>query len=177
MTTEQWTNIGTIIGIIVGFIAIISALIGFLKWLWKKFFSKRKDKLSKEELECIREFDEEDAPLEWSEGMEKKNLKICESLVKKQYLEEWSSSPSRAMVLFGLTDLGKEIYKKAMLDSNANIIKAMKAANRIFPEKIASVSNAPESEVRKIIKLLEDEGRLLPLKSDNRGALFWTWKK
>lgn len=108
--------------------------------------------------------------------MERRMLKICESLVKKQYLEEWSSSPSRAMVLFGLTDKGKFVYKKLCISSNANIVKSIKSAKKIFPEKIASACNSSDSEVHKVIRIMEEEGMITPVKSDNRGALFWIQK-
>lgn len=177
MTEEQWTTIGTIVGIILSILTIITVIIGVLKWLWRKIQNKRQSTLSKEEIECICDFDKLDGPLEWSEGMEKKRLKICERLVKKGYFEEWSSSPSRVMAIFGLSDKGKSAYKKLLLSSNPQLLQALQSANKIFLSKIASKCNISESQVGKIVKMMEDEGQLIPKNSDNRGTLFWVHKQ
>jgi DNA-binding MarR family transcriptional regulator len=176
MTPEQWENIGTIAGIIVSTLTVITALVGAIRWLWKRHRSRQENKLSEEEQDCIRSFDGQSDSLEWNEGMERRMLKICESLVKKQYLEEWSSSPSRAMVLFGLSDKGKETYKKLCLSNNANIVKEIRSAKKVFVDKITSASGSSKSDVHKVIRIMEEEGMLTPIKSDNRGTLFWTNK-
>ena len=176
MTPEQWENIGTIAGIIVAALTVLTALIGAVRWLWKKNRNRQENKLSEEEWSCIRMFDGQDDPLEWSEGIERRTLKICEALVKKQYLEEWSSSPSRAIVLFGLSEKGKEAYKKSLLTSNPKLMKAIRSAKKIFPNEVASTSSTSESDVYKTLRVMEEEGALIPIKSDNRGTLFWVHK-
>ncbi len=176
MTPEQWETIGTIVAIPVSVIAIITAAITVLRRLMNRRNNRYLNKLSKEELNCIQSFESQDGSWEWSEGMDKRMLKICESLVKKQYLEEWSSSPSRAMVVFGLTEKGKESYKKVLLTGNTNLMKAIRSAKKIFPSEISSTSSASELDVHKTIRVMEEEGTLIPIKSDNRGTLFWVHK-
>lgn len=176
MTPEQWETIGTIIGIPVSVIAIISAVFAGIRWVMNKHKGHSQNKLSKKESECIQAFESQDAALEWSEGMDRSILKNCEALIKKQYLEEWSSSPSRAMVLFGLSDKGKEAYKKLCFSNNAKIVKAIRSLKKIFVDKIASTCGSSESDVYKVIGIMEEEGMLTPIKSDNRGTLFWTHK-
>jgi len=177
MTSEQWKIIGEVLAAVVSITAIITFLFGIFRWLWRKTGSLCRAQLSQQESDCIREFDHLDASLECSGDAEREKLRTCEGLVKKEYLQEFFSSPSRTVVSFGLSDKGKETYKKLLLSSNSKLLKAIRLAKTIFPDKIASTSGVPESEVRKVILLMEDEGQLVPTKSDNRGTLFWTHGK
>lgn len=176
MTLELWVIVGTVATAIAAVITIFKAPVGAAKWFWDKWQGWKKNKLSNEEENVIREFESQDAPLEWSDGMERGKLKICEGLVKKGYLSEWSSSPSRVVVIFGLSDNGKDAFKRLVLKSHPKLIMDIHAGKRIFPEKIASKLGIPNSEIIKVIRIMEESGTLKPTKSDNKSVLFWTHK-
>jgi len=177
MKLEQWILISEILASILSITGIISFIFLILRWLWRKIQSIYNAKLSRNESDCIMQFEELDSCLIWEEDLMRNQLRIYEGLVKKGYLQELFSSPSRAMVSFGLSEKGKDSYKKLLFSSNPKLLKLIQSTKVITLEKISLLASVPESEVRKMIILMEDEGQLLPRKSDNRGTLFWVHKK
>ncbi|MDD4627892.1 MAG: hypothetical protein PHE68_00670 [Candidatus Peribacteraceae bacterium] len=67
----------------------------------------------------------------------------------------------------------KSCKAAAIVKSYDEIVSWINKSRHISPEKIASLSNASIEDVMRVISGMQEEGKIRPIKSDNRGVIIW----
>lgn len=139
-----------------------------------KLWSQWKTRLTDGEKKFLLDVGVHNRVINWTEEDGAHVLSILRSLEKKGVFQKGFASPNGNFINFVFNDNAYDLYKKLLRLSNSNIVNAIQGSQRIFPATIASSCGCAPDKASKLIAILEEEGEIVPVKSDNRGVLFWT---
>ena len=138
-----------------------------------KLWQTWKNQLSDQERNFLLHSSIQNGLITWEVSNGKRSLFMLKSLTKKGVLMEGYTSNSGVFRNYVFTDNGLDIYHQLLLMKKSNIVDSIKSTKRIFPQKTADSTCSALEDVMKIINILEEIGKIEPIKSDNRDTLFW----